>query len=151
MNNLHRLEHWGDTHHSKWLDIVRVALGIFLCFKAISFLNSISVLQGMHGSTNMSAHSFSALAIGHAIVILQLLGGIFIALGLHTRLVSIIQIPLLVGAFVFLYVSGIPVGFAEVLLSALVLLLLILFIVEGNGPWSYDRLFHEEDKHDRSL
>ena len=33
MNFLHRIQHWGDSHHPKWLDIVRIILGIFLCYE----------------------------------------------------------------------------------------------------------------------
>jgi len=42
MNAVQRLEHWGDSHHPKWLDIIRIGLGIFLCFKGIQILNNMS-------------------------------------------------------------------------------------------------------------
>ena len=149
MTYLNRLANWGDTHHSKWLDIVRVALGIFLCYKAISFLANMSELQGILGRTNMGSHSFAVLAIGHIIVIIHFLGGLFIALGLHTRLACLVQIPILIGAIVLLSVVGDNVSVAEVAQSSIVLLLLIVFLIEGNGPWSYDNLFREEDKTNR--
>ena len=44
MDLLHRLQFWGDRHHPKWMDIVRIALGIFLVYKAIDFLNNMSDL-----------------------------------------------------------------------------------------------------------
>ena len=37
MNNLQRLEHWGEAHHPKYMDILRMALGIFLILKGVEF------------------------------------------------------------------------------------------------------------------
>ncbi|MEI9959507.1 MAG: DoxX family protein [Ferruginibacter sp.] len=147
MNTLHRLEIWGESHHSKWLDIVRVSLGLFLCYKAISFLANMSVLVGLLNTTNMGFGSFALVLIGQFIVIVHLLGGFLIAIGLHTRLACISQIPLLVGAIVLLNVSGREsVGSGEMILSVVVLLLLIVFLIFGNGPISYDKMFTEEPK-----
>jgi uncharacterized membrane protein YphA (DoxX/SURF4 family) len=146
MNYLHRLEHWGDTHHAKWLDIVRIALGIFLCYKAFSFLGNMSVLLGILGGSNMGFGSFALVLIGQFIVIIHLMGGLFIAIGLHTRLACLTQMPILAGAIVLLKASGSSIGSAEIIITAVVLLLLLVFLVEGNGPWSYDKLFREETR-----
>ena len=47
MNTLQRFEHWGDTHHPKWLDIIRILLGVFLCYKGIDFLQNMGNLMGL--------------------------------------------------------------------------------------------------------
>ena len=47
MDLLHRLEFWGDRHHPRWMDIVRIALGIFLVYKAVDFLNNMSDLVSL--------------------------------------------------------------------------------------------------------
>jgi putative oxidoreductase len=146
MNYLHRVERWGESHHSKWLDIVRVGLGLFLCYKGISFLFNMSTLIGLLGSTNMNSGSFALVLIGQFIVIMHLLGGFFITIGLHTRLACLSQIPILAGAIILLKVSGSSIGSTEVIITALVLLLLLVFLIEGNGPWSYDKMFREEAK-----
>ncbi|GAB2814577.1 DoxX family protein [Ferruginibacter profundus] len=148
MNYLHRLELWGENHHSKWLDIIRVSLGAFLCFKGISFLVNMSTLIGLLGSTNMNSGSFALVLIGQFIVIAHLLGGFFILIGLHTRLACLSQMPILIGAIILLRFSGndnIPSG--ELMLSVVILVLLIVFLVMGNGPWSYDKMFKEEKRH----
>jgi uncharacterized membrane protein YphA (DoxX/SURF4 family) len=147
MNYLHRLERWGERHHSKWLDIIRVGLGIFLCYKGISFLFNMSTLIGLLGSTNMGAGSFALVLIGQFIVIMHLLGGFFILIGLHTRLACLSQIPILIGAIILIRVSGTEnVASQELVLSVVTLALLVFFLIMGNGPWSYDRMFHEEEK-----
>ncbi|MGC4099936.1 DoxX family protein [Ferruginibacter sp.] len=147
MNYLHRLELWGESHHSKWLDIVRVALGAFICYKGISFLANMSTLLGLLSSTNMNSGSFALLLLGQFIVIVHLLGGFFIMIGLHTRLACLSQIPILIGAIVLLRVSGSgSLASQDMVTTIVVLALLLLFLVMGNGPWSYDRMFVEEKK-----
>ena len=147
MNYLHRLELWGESHHSKWLDIIRVALGAFLCYKGISFLFNMSGLIGLLSSTDMDTGSFALVLIGQMVVVFHLLGGFFIMIGLHTRLASLSQIPILVGAIVLLRMSpnGSVAG-SEMVLSVLVLALLLVFLIMGNGPWSYDKMFKEEKR-----
>jgi len=148
MNYLHRLELWGESHHSKWLDIVRVALGAFLCFKGISFLSNMSALIGLLTSSNMGSGSFALVLIGQFIVIAHLLGGFFIMIGLHTRLACLSQMPILIGAIFLLRFSGRDnIGSDDLVLSIVVLALLIVFLIMGNGPWSYDKMFKEEKRH----
>jgi putative oxidoreductase len=147
MNYLQRLSFWGESHHSKWLDIIRVILGLFLCYKAISFLINMSALIGLLNNSNMGFGSFTFVLIGQFIVIAHLLGGFFIAIGLHTRLACLTQIPLLIGAVVLLKFSGnMSLQPTELITSIIVLLLLFLFLIIGNGPWSYSEMFHEEKK-----
>jgi len=148
MNYLHRVELWGESHHSKWLDIVRVALGAFLCFKGISFLSNMSALIGLLTSSNMGSGSFALVLIGQFIVIAHLLGGFFIMIGLHTRLACLSQMPILIGAIFLLRFSGRDnIGSDDLVLSIVVLALLIVFLIMGNGPWSYDKMFKEEKRH----
>ena len=148
MNYLHRVELWGESHHSKWLDIVRVALGAFLCFKGISFLSNMSALIGLLTSSNMGSGSFALVLIGQFIVIAHLLGGFFIMIGLHTRLACLSQMPILIGAIFLLRFSGRDnIGSDDLILSIVILALLIVFLIMGNGPWSYDKMFKEEKRH----
>jgi len=147
MSYLHRLELWGESHHSKWLDIIRVALGLFLCYKGISFLANMSVLIGYLNSTNMSTSSFALVLLGQVIVVFHLLGGFFIGIGLHTRWACLSQIPILIGAIVLLRFSGNgSLASQEFILSSVVLALLVFFLIMGNGPWSYDKMFKEEKR-----
>ena len=147
MNYLHRVELWGESHHSKWLDIIRVALGVFLCCKGISFLTNMSALLGYLRSTNMDTGSFALVLLGQVVVVFHLLGGFFIAIGLHTRLACLSQLPILTGAIILLRFSGSGnIAPQELILSIVVLLLLLFFLIMGNGPWSYDKMFKEETR-----
>lgn len=145
MNYLQRLEIWGDQHHPKWLDYIRIMLGCFLCFKAISFLINMSYLVSLMNKAHMGIDSFIIVFLGQFIVIITLLSGIFLIFGIHSRLVCIIQIPILIGALVLLNRAG-STNMIELLLTIVTLMLLVCFLVTGNGPLSYNKMFHEEDK-----
>jgi len=148
MNFIERVEHWGDTHHPKWLDIVRIALGLFLCFKGIEFLNNMSSMLNML-TNKMSFGSFTQVMLGNYIAFAHLLGGGLLILGMLTRFACLIQIPILLGAIFFnaANLSGnVMRPFSELALAILILLLLVFFLVEGNGPWSFGKYLKEEKK-----
>lgn len=137
MNILQRLEHWGDTHHPRWMDIVRIALGLFLCYKAIDFLGNMSDLIGLMSSSDITFGNFTYVLAGHYAVAAHLLGGLFLAMGLYTRIACAIQIPVLLGAVFFVSSNKEMLQpYSELIITVVVLLLLIYFLIAGNGPWS---------------
>ena len=145
MNIVQRLELWGDSHHPKWVDIIRIGLGIFLCYKGIQFLGNMSVMLNLI-KNKMSFGSFTITMLGNYIAFSHLLGGFLLILGLLTRFACLLQIPILLGAIIFINSSGdVLKPFSELALSILVLLLLIYFLIVGNGPWSF-KLAAEDKK-----
>lgn len=147
MNLLQRLEHWGDRHHPVWMDIVRIALGIFLVYKGIDFLNHMSDLIGlMAGQTSFG--DFTYVLAGHYTVFAHILGGILLVFGVLTRFACIIQIPVMLGAIFFISTNKEMLRpYSELFLTILVLLLLVYFLIAGNGPLSVN--IKEEDKSSR--
>src|SRR5215469_4238466 len=101
MNFIQRVEHWGDAHHPKWLDLLRITLGLFLCFKGIEFLNNMSSMLSML-TNKMSFGSCSLVMLSNYIAFAHLLGGALLALGMLTRFACLIQIPILLGAIFFI-------------------------------------------------
>jgi uncharacterized membrane protein YphA (DoxX/SURF4 family) len=132
MNLVQRVEHWGDAHHPQWLDIVRILLGAFLCYKGADFLMNMGVMLGLIGN-RMSFGSFTVMLMSNYVAFAQILGGILLILGVLTRFACLIQIPILLGAVFFINTS-LYRPFSEMLLAIVVLLLLIVFLVVGNGP-----------------
>ena len=146
MNFVQRLEQWGDTHHPKWVDILRIFLGLFLCFKGIEFLTNMGMVLNLM-SNKLSYNSFTLVMLGQFIAFAHLLGGFLLAIGLLTRFACIIQIPILMGAVIFINFSRDMLRpFSELTLSILVLILLIYFLIVGSGPWSFDRYIDRENK-----
>lgn len=132
---LHQLEKWSITHHPRWLVFLRMALGGALFIKGISFISDmISFETLVRGSFNVLP-DWLTLFITWA----HLLGGFLIIVGLFTRWAVLLQIPILLGAVLFI---NAPKGFfapdSELIFSILVLLLLIFFFFEGGGPLSLD-------------
>lgn len=147
MNYLQRLEHWGDMHQSKYLDILRMALGVFLCLKGIEFARDNTVLNELI-NRNVPFSSFLLILLGHYVVFAHVLGGFLLAVGLLMRFACIIQIPILIGAIIF--INGEMTGhFSEILVSIAILGLLIYFLIIGSGPWSLDAAFGREEESKR--
>ena len=146
MNIVQRLEYWGDHHHPKWLDIIRIVLGLFLCYKGIDFLANMGAMNNLL-SNKMSFGSFTTMLLVNFIAFAHLLGGFLLVLGLLTRFACILQIPILIGAIVLINSSGdVFKPFSELTLSILILLLLIFFLIVGNGPWSFRLASGQDDK-----
>jgi len=145
MDLLHRIEHWGDRHHPKWVDIVRISLGLFLCYKGIQFPDHMSAL--LNKVPALSGHGFFIVMVGHYIVFAHLLGGILMMAGVLTRFACLIQIPILLGAIIFINSSGqLFHPFSELPISIIVLLLLVYFLIVGNGSFSLSKYLDEGEK-----
>jgi len=135
MNLVQRVEHWGDAHHPQWLDLIRIALGAFLCYKGVDFLMNMGTMLDLI-TNRMSFGSFTSMLMSNYIAFAQILGGILLILGTLTRFACLIQIPILLGAIFFVN-SDLYRPFSALALPIIVLLLLILFLVVGNGKWSF--------------
>jgi len=134
MGLLHQINHWSATHHPRWLVFPRVALGLSLFVKGISFMQSRTDLESL--VAQISFGNFSSW-IALTVTWLHLLGGFLIIIGLLTRLAVALQIPILIGAvFLINQQTG-----SEFMFALAILLLLIFFFFEGGGPLSLDNFF----------
>ena len=112
----------------------------------MEFLRSSGVLLDLM-NRKMSFGGFTLVLLSHYIVAAHFLGGILLTLGLLTRFACLIQIPILLGAIFFINLSPTMMQpFSELLVSIIVLLLLIYFLIIGNGPWSFDVFTEQEAK-----
>ena len=128
---------WGDQHHPKWIDYLRIALGIVLIWKGIAFILNLDVLDQYLRNTGIAEElgmSISITIMAHLIIILHLIGGVCIAVGLRTRLFCLFNLPVLLGAVVLVNLrQNIFKPYSEFWLSLFVLLAIICFLVIGNG------------------
>lgn len=140
MNVIQKVEHWGDAHHAKWLDIVRIVLGLIIFSKGIALISDTGQQQELLFKNSVFGFSemMASVAI-HVVAFAHLVGGILITIGLVTRFAVVIQIPILICAVLFINISnGFSALNSELWLSLIVLCLLILFWVVGSGPFSVD-------------
>ena len=100
MNMLHQIDHWSLTHNPKWLIFFRVALGICLFVRGVTFLNDTSALQQFIENSTLNNWD-NSLWLSLIITWIHLLGGVFITLGLFTRISVLAQIPIVLGAIIF--------------------------------------------------
>jgi putative oxidoreductase len=139
MNLISKIQDWGDHHHPKWLDYLRIVLGITLIWKGVAFalnLHAFTVL--MENSGLGTAITISLLA--HLIIALHIIGGLLIALGTHTRIFCLLIIPILIVAVFYVNFPNQQIfrPYSEFWLSCLVLAGLICFLIEGNGVLSIE-------------
>lgn len=138
MNLIHRVEHWGDRHHPQWLDYFRIALGIIILAKGISFVNDADAVRKLIEQTNFQLSIWGAV---HYVGFTHLVGGLFIILGFQTRLASLLLVPILFCAVFFVNITN---GFSflnsELWLSIIVLIGLMVFAVMGSGKYSLDNM-----------
>ncbi|MBD0350625.1 MAG: DoxX family protein [Flavisolibacter sp.] len=124
-----------------WLTFLRVALGIILIWKGINFIRDTSALKALIEQTGVGLFTQNAGALALVVTILTLLCGFFITAGLFTRIASVVQIPIILVAIVFVIMKNIERNGFELVLTVVVLLLLVLFALKGSGALSADEYF----------
>jgi putative oxidoreductase len=138
MNILTKIQTWGDHHHPKWLDYFRILLGVILIWKGVAFAMNLRAFTSMMENA-MLGTSISISLVAHLIISFHLIGGLLIALGTHTRLFSLLNIPILFAAVFFINLSpNIFRPYSELWLSSVVLVGLITFLIEGDGKLSIE-------------
>lgn len=96
----------------------------------------------MVSQTGVNIFDNNAQALTFIITYVNLLGGLFIATGLFTRWASILQIPILIGAIIFVNSkAGMNFSNYELILSIIVLILFVVFFYKGSGALSADEFY----------
>jgi putative oxidoreductase len=138
MNVITNLERWGNSHRPGFLDLFRFVLGVFITYKGIYFITHMSELEMTTSGINVY---FAGMTLSHYVVFAHILGGPMIFFGVFTRIVCLIQLPILIGA---VFMVNAPKGFLsigqhmELWLSIVVLVGLIIFMIFGAGRYSID-------------
>jgi len=111
---------------------IRIFLGFALFIRGLLFVINPKTLTNLAGS-EQNFWLFAYVAMGH------LIGGFLLGLGFFTRLASLIQIPILIGAiFIYHLKQGLLTSGQSLEISVLVLFLLIIFFLFGAGELSID-------------
>ena len=119
-----------------WVVILRLVLGICLVYKGIDFIQNKDQLISYFEQSKTLSNFIGFIAI---LPWVHIIGGLLIFLGLFTRLFSLIQVPILLGAIVFVNMTESAKGAqSELPFSFLMLVLVIVFFIEGGGFMSLD-------------
>ena len=144
MNSTYKILKREHPEHKILVLVFRVALGIIITLKGVIFLSNLTFLDSLllHSTLYRFAQSFWIWYIALA----NLLCGIFIITGLFTRVAIIIQIPVLMGAVLFInpgehafHLNG------ELALSLVVLCMLFYFLLKGPGEISMDNYLRDHE------
>jgi len=128
----------------KWVVVFRVILGLSLFFKGIQFIQDKSEIRKVFTESLVLREYFWLQTV---IPWLNILCGFFIVIGLFTRLMTIIQIPIMIGAIVFVNSKhGAFEGESNLALSIVILVLLFFFLFVGGGNFAWDQVLRKEDK-----
>ena len=139
MSLMHQMNEWSSKHHPKWLVVLRVVLGICLFLKGLGFIQNSVELTSYFSQTS---YFQKATWLNTVIPWVHLLGGSMIIVGLFTRLWTLVQIPILLGAVFFINTkTGVFAGESDLMFAIIVLVLLVFFFIEGGGPISLDNYF----------
>ncbi|MFD0793011.1 DoxX family protein [Mucilaginibacter litoreus] len=149
MNMVRRIEHWGDLHHPRWLDFIRIFLGLVILAKGVIFISSTNVQQDWIFQKSVFGFSgLMAVVVIHIVAFAHVVGGLMIIMGLLTRMVVVIQMPILLGAIFFVNATrGLTYLNTELWLSVVVFLLLVLIWIAGSGSFSADNWIRRTNDH----
>jgi uncharacterized membrane protein YphA (DoxX/SURF4 family) len=142
MDTLQQINQWSHTHHPRWLVVLRVALGICLFVKGISFLYNNTILEEALQSNRFT---IQYQWIPLLITCVHLLSGFFIIIGMLTRWASLLQIPILAGAVLYNFNNS-SLGGNELIFAIVLLILVVFFLIEGGGPISLDNWLRKNPK-----
>jgi putative oxidoreductase len=145
MNLVHKIETWGNKHHPVVLDPIRIALGVFLLFKGISFMNNTYTIHSILVNQNSMGLSDSTLMFFvYMVAFFHLVGGIMITLGVLTRIAALVQIPIMIAAVIMSNSVQLPVN-TETSIAIVVLILLAVFSVIGSGKLSIEKVMENQN------
>lgn len=145
MSTFKKIDQWMDKRTAPaWLDILRVALGLYLFIKGLIFTAN---FQELADNVLSMGWVYMAVIAAHYIYLMHAAGGLMIALGAYTRVLCVFNLPILIGAVIFNATHFLTMdNLMELEMSVLVLIGLIVFFVFGGGRFSVDELRRRDAK-----
>ncbi|HEX6811619.1 MAG TPA: DoxX family protein [Planctomycetota bacterium] len=129
---------WLEQRREYCFELLRMYLGAGLVSKGVLFASDPQVVANY-----VKDGYFDAVGtmIAHYVVLVHFTGGLLLFLGLLTRLAALLNVPVLLGAVVFVHQREGLFSRSQGLEFALfVLFALVLIAWHGSGKWSLDRV-----------
>ncbi|HWY38403.1 MAG TPA: DoxX family membrane protein [Bacteroidia bacterium] len=129
-----KLNRWANAHTNVVTDTLRVLFGIFIFYKGLLFLDETEYLYNTLKPVVSGEGTYFVLV--HYVALAHICGGVFIAMGLITRLAALAQLPILTGAVLinFMGTMNVP-GLVQ---ASIGMALCAFFIFYGSGKHSVD-------------
>ncbi|RIA09884.1 putative membrane protein YphA (DoxX/SURF4 family) [Flavobacteriaceae bacterium MAR_2010_72] len=136
MGKIKSLNKWANAHTYLPLDILRMALGVFLFMKGINFMGNSQMLVELFAPFKNMA---GGMIMIHYVAPAHFIGGILIVFGLLTRWAIIGQLPILIGAIAINFAGEMDT--TNLLLASITFLVCVFFLFYGSGKRSADYYF----------
>lgn len=136
MDTIKTLNKWANSHTYLPIDLLRIALGVFLFIKGISFMSDSMMLVELFKPIQNWAGGMLAV---HYVAPAHLLGGLLIASGLLTRWIILAQFPILIGAIAINFSGEMHTN--NLILAITTLFVCSFFLLYGSGKHSLDYYF----------
>lgn len=130
------LNKWANAHTSYWVDVLRIALGLFFIYKAAHFITNNRDFEDLIAPVS---NFMGGMLTFHYIAFAHIVGGIIIIFGLLTRWAIIVQLPILFGAIIVNFFGQMSV--VNLLLATSVFTISLFFVFYGSGKHSADYYF----------
>ena len=129
--------YFAKEHHLFAIDIIRIITGILIFYNGISILNNPELLSEIVKDSQIAG---LIIILGHHVIFSLLVGGLFITIGILTRVALIFQIPVYL-SIIWLYLSGYIIHQAFDLFYLIIIQISIIFLlISGPGKYSIDYL-----------
>jgi len=139
MTNLVR---WLEERRDCCFELLRMYLGAGLLTKGVLFAGDPGQMATYATEGRLDAQ---AAIIAHYVVVAHVMGGVLLFLGLLTRLAALVNVPVLLGAVVFVHQrEGLFTRTQGMEFALLVLFTLVLIVWHGPGRWSLDRVLFQK-------
>jgi putative oxidoreductase len=130
---------WAESRRELWLDCIRIYLGLGLFVRGLILVFNVKSDLFVDLLSKTDQPWFMSAVALHYVALAHFVGGAMLALGFLTRIAAFVQLPILLGAVVFVHSSeGLLAVSQSLEFSALVLFLLCVFLVNGAGRFSLD-------------
>lgn len=132
-----------NSNKPTWIALIRIVLGILLIWKGLLFTQDTSELQVAIQRTGVGEYAGFLDVIAATVGILTFVSGMFIIVGLFTRIASYIQIAVIILGIAFIYSTGIERNSFEMMSTIIILSLLAFVVNKGGGSISFDKTIEQ--------
>ncbi|MET7029341.1 DoxX family protein [Sediminicola luteus] len=133
MGTIKTLNKWANKHTYYPLDLLRIALGLFLFIKGLYFIGNTQMIMELIGPLKGFAGSMLAV---HYVAPAHLIGGLLIIFGLYTRWAVLTQLPIIIGAVLINFIG--EMNTTNLILAITVFIVCVFFLFYGSGKHSTD-------------
>ncbi len=133
MGTIKTLNKWANKHTYYPLDLLRIALGLFLFVKGLFFIGNTQMILEL--IEPLKGFAGSMLAV-HYVAPAHLIGGLLIVFGLYTRWAVLTQLPIIIGAVLINFIG--EMSTTNLILAITVLIVCVFFLFYGSGKHSTD-------------